>query len=182
MSDATIRIRCGQCEKRLRVPASEAGNTVRCPNCKAAIRVDAAEGEDGPIGLAGEEERPRDVLRDLLPPDTPRRGNTGGSPRAARTRHRRRGAGLGASARFLLSLPVFALAVVGAMFTAWNGACFILFRVIQVGHDSGEAQASSGSYFFLGLLVTMGLFWVAECVKHGRFVWPDEVFHTKKGP
>ncbi len=153
MAGATIRVKCQGCGSRLLTPARRAGLGVRCPKCKANVRVPVASEEP---------RRPE-------PSRYPRwRGTKRGSKRKAK------------KILLVCSIPIFILAVLSAAVTVFVGFFIPMVLMMQTG-EFATYRVLMAVRLAIGTGITMSIFYVAECVLHGRFVGYHEAFTTQKG-
>ena len=84
-------------------------------------------------------------------------------------------------------MPFFLLAVLSAAVTAWDT---VIFQLLAGASIAGELFSDSASdvdslrlrlgglvLFLAEFTITMSLFYVAECVRHGRLVALNEAFN-----
>jgi hypothetical protein len=104
------------------------------------------------------------------------------APKTKPGRKRRRR--LGRRTRILLSVPFFLLALLAAIVTAWDTVIFQFLAGASIaagmfsdsGGDSIRLRLGGLMLFLVEFAITMGLFYLAECVRHGRLVRPNEAF------
>jgi hypothetical protein len=162
----TIIVAC-DCGKRLRVPGSAGGKRVRCPGCGTVIAIPRAAPEPDAFSVEETSSREHDP-----------------APRARKRKRRRQLFGRGI--RRVLSIPFFVLAVVSAAITAWDIVVFHFFAGFGIGaglipySESARLRFAGFVLSAVEVGITMGLFWVAECVLHGRLVGIHEAFNLDK--
>lgn len=162
MSRSVSIVQCSQCGQRLKVRTT--AKSVRCPNCDETTKIEPEE--EAAIQL-------QSTRTSALPEVEPEEYGDRRLQRGRRRKKRKR-----TSALAWLSIPLFILAVLSAMVTAWFTAAHFLGNMIDTfqGSRFSEHRGMGLLVLVVGTLVTMGFFYLAECVKHGRMVAFYEAF------
>lgn len=170
MSEAIARVRCVQCGKSLKLPAGVTRPAVRCPACKAIIPVTESAPE-APIRLAEPAAAP--------PPLEVLVGGPIDDPEYRRRKKARRRREARQRKRNWLAVPWFAVAFVLAGVTAWLSALRFFGDAVGAGwfaHSDQGIKAEGMAILMVGMFLTLGAFWVAECIRQGKWVSADEAF------